>query len=324
MISAYWNEIKKRIQRNSATLLLLLFCCLLALFLSIKTGKFLDAVNFFNILEANSYRMLLAIGMMLVIASGAIDLSVGSVLSLSAIILAVTLQAGLPVWLCVALGLLAGTAMGVINGAIISITKINAFIITLGTAFLFRGLSLIITRGTPITKLPEAFRAFGSGELWGLEAGVFFALGAVLILYVVFYKMKWGHYVSSLGGNAEALRRCGVKTARYRISVFAVTGFLAAMAGVIITARLNSAEANAGLNMEMDAICAVIMGGTLLHGGKGNVVGTVIAVFLLGMIRNSLTLLSISSYYQQFITGAILLLAVIVAEYRERKKRVTQ
>lgn len=322
MVNTYLKEIKKRIQKNSSTLLLLLFCCLLGVFLNVKTGIFFDLVNFFNILEANSYRMLLAIGMMLVIASGAIDLSMGSVLSLSSVILAVSLHAGLPSWLCIILGLFAGAALGAINGAIISITKINAFIITLGTAFLFRGLSLIITQGTPITKLPKTFRSFGSGELWGLETGVFFALGMVLIIYVIFYKMKWGHYVSSLGGNAEALRRCGIKTARYRIGVFAAAGFLAALAGIIITARLNSAEANAGLNMEMDAICAVIMGGTLLHGGKGNVIGTVIAVFLLGMIRNSLTLLSISSYYQQFITGAILLLAVIAAEYRERKKRL--
>jgi len=321
-VDTYWPGIQKYIQRNSATLLLLLFCCLLALFISARTGKFFDTANIVNILEANSFRMLLAVGMMLVIASGAIDLSIGSVLSLSAMVLAVSLQAGLPVWLCIVLGLLAGTIMGIINGTIISITKINAFIITLGTAFLFRGLSLIISRGTPITRFPAAFRSFGSGELWGLEAGVFFALGAVILVYVVFYKMKWGHYVSSLGGNAAALRRCGVKIARYRISVFAASGFLAAVAGMIITARLNSAEANAGLNMEMDAICAVIMGGTVLHGGKGNVFGAVIAVFLLGMIRNSLTLLSISSYYQQFITGAILLLAVIVAEYRERKKRV--
>ena len=321
-MDAYWPGIKKFVRLNSATLLLLLFCFLLALFIGVTTGKYFDIVNTFNILEANSFRMLLAIGMMLVIASGAIDLSIGSVLSLSAMILAVSLHAGLPVWLCIVVGLLAGTILGIVNGAIISITKINAFIITLGTAFLFRGLSLIISRGTPVTRLPEAFRSFGSGEVLGLEAGVFYAVAAVFIAYVIFYKMKWGHYVSSLGGNAAALRRCGVKISRYRISVFAVSGFLAALAGMIITARLNSAEANAGLNMEMDAICAVVMGGTVLYGGKGNVIGTVIAVFLLGMIRNSLTLLSISSYYQQFITGAILLLAVIVAEYRERKKRV--
>lgn len=299
-------------------------CFLLGGFLAIKTDRFLLWGNFVNILEANSYRLLLAMGMMVVIASGAIDLSAGSIVSLSAILLASALHANMQTWLSIVICLLAGALLGGVNGALVSITKINAFIITLATAFLYRGLSLIVTRGTPITMMPEDFRLFGYGDLFGMESGVIMALAILLILYPLFYKSKWGHYVSSLGGNAEALRRCGVSINKYRVSAFAVMGFLAALAGIIITARLNSAEANAGLNMEIDAICAVIMGGTALHGGKGNLWGTVIAVFLLGMIRNGLTLLSVSSYYQQFTTGAILLIAVLIAELKERRKRIAQ
>ncbi len=313
---------KIRLQRNISSLLLLLFCIMLAFFLGLKTGKFFDPVNLINISEANSYRILLAIAMMVVIVTGGIDLSIGSILSLSAIIVASLLQTGWTVPFSVAMALLSGTALGAINGAIISFSRINAFIITLSTSFLFRGMSLIITKGIPITKLPSAFRRFASGKSLGMENGVFFALISVVLLALFFYKTRWGHYIATLGGNEEALRRSGINTKAYRLSVFALSGFFAALAGIIITGRLNSAEANAGLNMEMDAICAVIMGGTLLRGGKGNLPGTVIAVFLLGMIRNALTLLSISSYYQQFITGAILLTAVLLAEFRERKNRV--
>lgn len=184
------------------------------------------------------------------------------------------------------------------------------------------GLSLIATQGIPITKLPQAFRDFGCGDIFGMESGVTMALMAVIALIPIFYFMRWGSYVMSLGSNPEALKRSGVKIWKYRVSAFALMGLLSSVAGVIVTARLNSAEANAGLNMEMEAICAVIMGGTALHGGKGSLPGTVIAVILLGLIRNGLTVMSVSSYYQQFVTGALLLIAVVTAELRERRNRI--
>ena len=155
-----------------------------------------------------------------------------------------------------------------------------------------------------------------------LKYGVTMALMAVIALIPIFYFMRWGSYVMSLGSNPEALKRSGVKIWKYRVSAFALMGLLSSVAGVIVTARLNSAEANAGLNMEMEAICAVIMGGTALHGGKGSLPGTVIAVILLGLIRNGLTVMSVSSYYQQFVTGALLLIEVVTAELRERRNRI--
>lgn len=308
--------------KHSAPLLLVAFCIVLGVFLSLRTDSFFSVKNLINILEANSYRMILAVGMMCVITSGAIDLSVGSILSFSAICMAVGLRAGVSVGSCALLALLTGTVLGTVNGVLVHSTRINAFIITLATSYMYRGLSLIVTRGTPITKLPAAFRALGCGDIFGMESGVTAAAIVVLLMIPLFYKMRWGSYIASLGGNPEALRRCGVATGRYRISVFALSGFLAALTGIIVTARLNSAEANAGLNMEMDAICAVIMGGTALHGGSGSLPGTVIAVFLMGMIRNGLTVLSVSSYYQQFLTGAMLLCAVVAAELRSRRSRV--
>ena len=313
---------KKWCSRQSAPLLLVAVCLVMMVFLSIETRSFFSWKNVVNILEANSYRLILACGMMCVIASGAIDLSTGSILSFSAICAATVLQAGAPVWAGVLLALVAGTAMGTINGLLIQITRINAFIITLATSFMYRGLSLMVTKGIPITKLPQSFRDFGCGDIFGMESGVTMAFVVIVLLIPAFYFMRWGHYLTSLGGNPEALKRSGVAIGRYRVSAFALMGFLSALAGIIITARLNSAEANAGLNMEMDAICAVIMGGTALHGGSGSLPGTVIAVFLMGLIRNGLTLLSVSSYCQQFVTGAMLLCAVVAAELRERKRRI--
>ena len=316
------KDLKRFVDRNIAPLLLLCFCGIMAAFLSVRTNSFFSVKNAVNILEANSYRMLLAVGMMCIISSGAIDLSVGSMLSFSAICMAKALKAELPVGLCVGVALLMGASMGALNGVLMHVTRINAFIITLATSYMYRGLSLIATQGIPITKLPQAFRDFGCGDIFGMESGVTRALMAVIALIPIFYFMRWGSYVMSLGSNPEALKRSGVKIWKYRVSAFALMGLLSSVAGVIVTARLNSAEANAGLNMEMEAICAVIMGGTALHGGKGSLPGTVIAVILLGLIRNGLTVMSVSSYYQQFVTGALLLIAVVTAELRERRNRI--
>lgn len=313
---------KKWCSRQSAPLLLAAVCLVMMAFLSVETQSFFSWKNVVNILEANSYRLILACGMMCVIASGAIDLSTGSILSFSAICMASALQAGAPAWAGILVALAAGAAMGAVNGLLIQVTRINAFIITLATSFMYRGLSLMVTQGIPITKLPQSFRDFGCGDVFGMESGVTMAFAVIVLLIPAFYFMRWGHYLTSLGGNPEALKRSGVAIGRYRVSAFALMGFLSALAGIIITARLNSAEANAGLNMEMDAICAVIMGGTALHGGSGSLAGTVIAVFLMGLIRNGLTIMSVSSYYQQFITGAMLLCAVVAAELRERRRRI--
>ena len=245
------KDLKRFVDRNIAPLLLLCFCGIMAAFLSVRTNSFFSVKNAVNILEANSYRMLLAVGMMCIISSGAIDLSVGSMLSFSAICMAKALKAELPVGLCVGVALLMGASMGALNGVLMHVTRINAFIITLATSYMYRGLSLIATQGIPITKLPQAFRDFGCGDIFGMESGVTMALMAVIVLIPIFYFMRWGSYVMSLGSNPEALKRSGVKIWKYRVSAFALMGLLSSVAGVIVTARLNSAEANAGLNLSL-------------------------------------------------------------------------
>lgn len=201
------KDLKRFVDRNIAPLLLLCFCGIMAAFLSVRTNSFFSVKNAVNILEANSYRMLIAVGMMCIISSGAIDLSVGSMLSFSAICMAKALKAELPVGLCVGVALLMGASMGALNGVLMHVTRINAFIITLATSYMYRGLSLIATQGIPITKLPQAFRDFGCGDIFGMESGVTMALIAVIALIPIFYFMRWGSYVMSLGSNPEALKR---------------------------------------------------------------------------------------------------------------------
>ena len=312
---------KKAFSRHASVWILIGFCLLLSVFLGLRTGSFFSLKNAVNILESTSYRMILAVGMTFIVASGAIDLSVGSILSLSSIVTAMCLHANIPVAVSILIGLAIGALLGALNGVLAYTTRINSLIITLATSFLYRGLSLILTRGTPVTRLPDGFRSFGYGDLFGMESGVTMALVILLLAFPLLYRMRWGHYITALGGNPEALERTGVPVRRYRIGNFAAMGALAALAGIIITARLNAAEPNAGLDMEMNAITAVIMGGTPLSGGCAELFGTAIAVFLLGLIRNGLTLMSVSSYYQQFITGALLLIAVVAAEIHERKQR---
>lgn len=318
------QRIRKIFSDNASLFLLIAFCVVLGVFLTFNTTSFLTWKNFQNILEANSFRAILAVGMMLVISSGAIDLSIGSILALVGVVGASLLKAGCPVSVAIAAMLILGLLLGGFNGAMISMTRINSLIITLATAFVFRGCALIITRGQSISLLPDAFRTFGQGDILGVESGVYMALIVALVVYVVFYKMKAGVYITGLGGSADTLNKCGINSSKYRVITFAAMGFLAALAAIIVTARLNSAENTVGTGFEMDAICAVIMGGTPMRGGRGSLSGTLVAVLLLGLIRNGITLLSVSPYYQTFITGAILLVAVVIAEIRERRVRIVE
>lgn len=318
------QRIRKIFSDNASLFLLIAFCVVLGVFLTFNTTSFLTWKNFQNILEANSFRAILAVGMMLVISSGAIDLSIGSILALVGVVGASLLKAGCPVSVAIAAMLILGLLLGGFNGAMISMTRINSLIITLATAFVFRGCALIITRGQSISLLPDAFRTFGQGDILGVESGVYMALIVALVVYVVFYKMKAGVYITGLGGSADTLNKCGINSSKYRVITFAAMGFLAALAAIIVTARLNSAENTVGTGFELDVICAVIMGGTPMRGGRGSLSGTLVAVLLLGLIRNGITLLSVSPYYQTFITGAILLVAVVIAEIRERRVRIVE
>ena len=309
-------DMKKWMAKYSPQLILVGVILLIGGWLTLQTPYFLNGKNLMNLLEANSYRLILALGMAGVIASGAIDLSAGAMVSLSGVFMALCMKSFVPAGAAAVLGIFLGSVLGAVNGIIIHFTKINAFIITLATATIYRGISLMITKGIPITKFDQGFLFFGTGKFMGIEVSVWFGFFLILLFVPLMFHTKWGQYIQSLGGNKDALERAGVRSGIYRISVHMVMGMMAAVVAVIITARLNSAEANAGLSMELDAIAAVAMGGTLMSGGRVSIMGTAAAVLLLGLVRNGLTVMSVSSFYQQFVTGILLLAAILFSELR--------
>ena len=312
---------KRWLSKYSQQIFLFAAMMVICIVLTRKSEYFLTWRNIRNILEANSYRLILAIGMTFVIASGVMDLSAGAIVSMCGVIMTVVLHMEIPVPAAVLIGILSGMMFGIVNGLLIHYTGINFFILTLAVSGMLRGVSLIITDGKPITKFGQDFIYLGIGRIGELQLSVLAALFLVLISVPLMFHMKWGSYVLSLGGNREALVKSGIRTGFYRASVHAFLGVMAAVTAVIITARLNSAEPNAGMNMELDAITAVVMGGTSIKGGKASIAGTVLAVLILGVIRNGLTLMSVSSDYQQWITGFLLLVSVLISEIKVHKFR---
>ena len=308
-----------RFEDSFQPLLLFALLVLLIILLSIHSEFFLTGRNLLNIFDNHmSHQLILAVGMTFVICTGGIDLSSGAILALSGIVMALLLKGGAPVALAVPAALLAASALGALNGLLVASFTINPLIITLGTASVFRGLAIIITGGTPIYGLPNELTQLVTGK-FGLPVPVLLALLVLLLALVVIRYTRWGLYTLSVGSNSEALLRLGVNVAAHKVSVYMLSGFLAGMASLIISARLNTAEPTAGIGMEMNAIAAVVMGGTLLSGGKGTVVGTAVACLLLSVIKNGLTMMSVDAHYQEFIIGVILLLAVTATELRQRK-----
>ena len=299
---------------------LLLFALLVGMiiFLNFYSDAFMTKENWLNILDNHmAHQLILGIGMTFVIATAGIDLSVGAILALSGIVLALALNNGYSILVSVVFALLAATGMGTINGLLVANFSINPLIITLGTSSVFRGLSIIVTGGTPIYGMPNEFLQFAKGE-YAIPLPVVLAIAVLICSVIMLRYTKWGQYTLSLGNSSEALKRLGVNIAFQKITVYALNGFLAGVATIIISARLNTAEATAGTGMEMNAIAAVIMGGTLLSGGKATILGTTIACTVLSVIKNGLTMMSVDAQYQEFIIGMILLLAVIVTELRQK------
>lgn len=315
------KKFKRLSGTNDAFQPLLLLAALVALVaaLALYSDFFMTRRNWINILDNHmAHQLLLAIGMTFVISSGGIDLSSGAVLALSGIVLALTFEMGGGVPLAVAAALLSAAAMGAFNGLLAANFTINPLIITLGTASLFRGAAIIITGGTPFYGMPKEFLRL-TQDFLSLPIPVWIALAALALSFCALRCTKWGLYVLVIGSDSEALRRLGVNVAAYKISVYALSGFLAGAASLIITARLSTAEATAGIGMEMNAITAVVLGGTLLKGGKGTITGTAVACLLLSVIKNGLTMMSVDAHYQEFIVGALLLSAVIITELRQKK-----
>lgn len=280
--------------------------------------NFINPTNLLNLLRQVSVNALIAFGMTFVIITGGIDLSVGSTLALSGALTAGILAAGVPPVVAIFAGLLIGAALGLLNGIVITKGKVAPFIATLATMTIFRGLTLVYTEGNPITGFSDdfTFLFFGRGYLFGIPFPVVLMAIAFGILFVLLHKMTFGRKTFAIGGNENASYIAGIKSDRVKYTVYAISGMMSALAGLILTSRLNSAQPTAGTAYELDAIAAVVIGGTSLAGGKGRIVGTLIGALIIGTLNNGLNLLGVSSFYQQVVRGIVIIIAVLL----DRKK----
>ncbi|EST53296.1 ribose ABC transporter permease [Brevibacillus panacihumi W25] len=297
----------------------LLGLALIVIVLSIITNDFLTVSNIFNVLRQISINALIAFGMTFVILTGGIDLSVGSILALSSAITAGLMAGGMDTWLAILIGLLAGAVMGAINGVVIAKGRVAPFIATLATMTIFRGLTLVYTQGRPITGLNPDFAILGKGFFLEIPMPVIWMLISFAILYFILRHTTFGRHVYALGSNEEATRLSGISTSKVKVMVYAISGLFAAISGVILTSRLNSAQPTAGTSYELDAIAAVVLGGTSLSGGNGWIVGTLIGAMIIGVLDNGLNLLNVSSFYQSVVKGAVILLAVLIDRSKAKK-----
>ncbi len=308
--------------RISYRVLLVFVLVAMVMLLSILSPFFFSWNNFLNILNQSAVQLILAIGMTFVICSGGIDLSIGAIMAFSAIIMAMLLKAGISPLGSILTGAGIGFGIGIFHGVIIFTVKINSFIVTLSTMAILRGATILITDGRPIYGFESSFTFWGSANTAVIGMPVVIAgLVAVSGIFLL-EKTTFGNYCFFLGTNEKALHRCGVSVGIYKSLIFGISGFCAGLAGFLVTARLNTADPLAGSGYEMDAIAAVILGGTLLQGGKGSIGGTIVACLILNVMRNGLTMLSISSNYQQLLTGLIVLVSVIISEIKSRKNEV--
>jgi ribose transport system permease protein len=291
---------------------LLVSFVLLCAALTILSDRFLTLSNIINVLRQSTINGIMAIGMTYVILTAGIDLSVGAVLALCTVVTADLLQRELAVPLAVSGGLGLGVFLGLINGFIITKANVPPFVTTLGMMTVARGLALTYTQGRPITGLPDAFRFMGTGSLGPVPMPIVIAALAFLVGYVLLTRTEVGKYILALGNNPVAARYAGVAVDRYTAFVYAISGMLSALAGMILVARLNSAQPTAGLAYEFDAIAAVVVGGTSFAGGEGGLGGTLLGVLVIAVLNNGLNLLDVSSFYQPVVTGIVIALALLL------------
>ena len=319
------NFLKKlRASNNFNTVLVLIGMCIV---LSVAVGdKFLTVSNITNVVRQFSFNALMALGMLLVIITGGIDLSVGSVFAFSGIIscLAIT-KWGCPVWLGVLLGLMAGALFGYLNGTLITVMKLPPFIATLGTMSIARGLSYGITGGYPVSSLPDSFKFIGLGmvpSVGPIQIPTPIILMVVFALFFSFFLKKTvaGRHIYAIGGNEEAPRLSGVRIYRVKRMVYTLCGLMAAIAGLATAARLGVGQSTAGQGYEMDAIAAVIIGGASVAGGSGTVMGVIIGAAIMGVLNNGLVLLNISAYWQQAVLGVVIIAAVAFDKWQGKRK----
>jgi ribose/xylose/arabinose/galactoside ABC-type transport system permease subunit len=305
-------------RRQVGTLVGLLLLCLI---LWALTPYFLTLSNLLNIAEQTTIIAIVAVGMTFVIITAGIDLSVGSVLALSGIIMANALHAGVPLLLALLAGTGTGLLCGLVNGLLVAKGHLPPFISTLGMMSVARGAALVFTEGRSISGFSESFRYFASGKILHIPMPVLIMLATYIVAHLILTKTKLGRYTYAIGGNENAAILSGVNVWFHKCVIYSLCGLLSGLAAIILTARLNSAQPIAGIMYELDAIAATVIGGTSLMGGEGTIWGTLVGALIMGVLRNGLTLLGISSFVQQIVIGSVIILAVLLDMLLKVKSR---
>ncbi len=302
------NNLKNTVLKYKSLIGLLILCIVI----SFITPRFLSIANIKNVLTQVSVNAVIAIGMSFVILTGGIDLSVGSILAVSGAAAASIIKSTGNLFLAIIAALAIGSVIGLINGVLISKGRIQAFIVTLATMTIFRGVTYVYTNGTPISGLGQSFSSIGNKTFLGLPIPVLLMVIVFGIGFYVLSQTRYGRYLYALGGNEDSARLSGINTSKIKTLVYVICGATAALSGIIVTSRIGSASPNAGVGFELDAIAAVVLGGTSLAGGEGSVVGTIIGALIIGVLNNGLNLMNVSPFYQAIVKGLVILLAVMV------------
>lgn len=301
--------------------LLLVYLVMFAV-LSLSVPYFFSWSNLDGLAIAISQIGLVACGMMICLASRDFDLSVGSVVAFSGVLVATLINATESIPLAVVLTLIAGTLVGTLNGAVVAYLRINALITTLATMQIVRGLAFIVSHGNAVYISQEGFFAFGTGEFLGVQAPVWVMLMAFALFGVLLNHTIFGRDVLAIGGNPEASRLAGIPVQGMRVAIFSFVSFTAALAGIVLASRITSGQPNAALGFELDVIAACVLGGVSMSGGRASIVGVVVGVLIMGTVQNALSLLNVDAFYQYVVRGSILLAAVVFDQLKTRGRQI--
>jgi ribose transport system permease protein len=293
----------------------------LVILMAIIAPNFARMDNLLNIARSISVNAILAAGLTFVILTGGIDLSVGSIIAVSGVVAVISAIAGWPAPVAIIAGIAVGAACGFVNGVLTAYLALASFIVTLGTMTFLRGLAYTITGGQPIVSSALSFRNLGNGYLMGIPIPVLIMAAVYLIAWFVLEHTRYGRHVYAVGGNPEAAKLAGVRVKRVTTSVYVIAGACAGLAGVIFAARVISAQPTAGTGYELDAIAAVVLGGTSLAGGRGRIIGTLIGSIILGVLSTGLILMNVPFFTQLLIKGAVIILAVAIDSLKQRSFR---
>lgn len=318
--SGYGAAAKVYFKENLGIIIAFLVLCIFLTVNPITSDSFFTQKNLFNVLRQISTNLYLACGMTMVIILGGIDLSVGSIIALSGCVAAgCVARYNLPLPVAVVVGIAIGLAVGIFNGAFICKTTIPPFIVTLATMNIAKGFAYVYTGGSPVRVVTKEWQFIGAGYIGPVPTPVVILVIVLIVTAVIMNKTKIGRHIYAVGGNPQAAEFSGIKVAKIKFFVHAYSGMMAGLAGVVLASRMYSGQPTAGDGAEMDAIAAVVVGGTSMAGGSGKIGGTIIGGLIIGVLNNGLNLLNVNSFWQYVVKGAVILLAVFIDFIRNRK-----